>query len=237
MKIAIFSDIHGNLQALRAILQDAQEERVDKMICLGDVIAIGPNSKECLDLIINYNITLLLGNHELYFLRGLENVKGMSEQENEHQKYIRGKLYGHHYDFLEKCPINLTINYKNHKIVLSHFLIENINREDPFYPLSILNDDYNEVLLNNGAEYIFIGHQHRAFKKSIDNVNLIDVGSAGCRKDEITSYYILELKNDIKVEEKRINFNREELINTFEEINYPDKEFISEKFFGIKEDY
>ena len=47
MKIALFSDVHGNLQALNAVLDSIKEEKVDKIICLGDVIAIGPNSREC----------------------------------------------------------------------------------------------------------------------------------------------------------------------------------------------
>ena len=57
-KIAIFSDIHGNLQALESIIKDIKEKRIDNVYCLGDVIGIGPNPKECLDLIINNNIKI-----------------------------------------------------------------------------------------------------------------------------------------------------------------------------------
>ena len=69
MKIAIFSDIHGNLQALESIITDIKKNNYDEVICLGDVIAMGPNPKECLDLIICNNYKMLLGNHELYYLK------------------------------------------------------------------------------------------------------------------------------------------------------------------------
>lgn len=42
-KLAIFSDIHGNLQALEAILKDIKEKEIEDIYCLGDVISIGPN--------------------------------------------------------------------------------------------------------------------------------------------------------------------------------------------------
>ena len=65
-KIAIFSDIHGNLQALKTILEDIDRDSFDEVICLGDVVGIGPNPKECLELIIDSNIKMVKGNHEIY---------------------------------------------------------------------------------------------------------------------------------------------------------------------------
>ena len=51
MKIAIISDIHGNLEALDATLKDIAKRKVDKIICLGDIIAKGTHPKECLERI------------------------------------------------------------------------------------------------------------------------------------------------------------------------------------------
>ena len=55
-KIAIFSDIHGNLEALDAILKDVKKNKISNIYCLGDIIGIGPNPKECLNLIIKNKI-------------------------------------------------------------------------------------------------------------------------------------------------------------------------------------
>ena len=73
-----------------------------------------------------------------------------------------------------------------------------------------------------------------AFKEMINNTELIDIGSCGTRRNDTTSYYILELKNGVTYEEKTINFDREEFINTLNNSNYPDIDMIKRIFFGIK---
>jgi diadenosine tetraphosphatase ApaH/serine/threonine PP2A family protein phosphatase len=61
--IAILSDIHGNLEALRAVLVDARQQGAAAIYCLGDVVGYGPNPRECLDLALGFQLTLL-GNHD-----------------------------------------------------------------------------------------------------------------------------------------------------------------------------
>ena len=64
MKRAIISDIHGNLEALQAVLADARSQGAEDIICLGDIIGYGPNPCECLDLVIESTQVCLLGNHD-----------------------------------------------------------------------------------------------------------------------------------------------------------------------------
>jgi diadenosine tetraphosphatase ApaH/serine/threonine PP2A family protein phosphatase len=60
---AIISDIHGNLEALNAVLADIARHPVEATYCLGDVVGYGPNPRECFDLIMRCRL-VLLGNHE-----------------------------------------------------------------------------------------------------------------------------------------------------------------------------
>jgi len=60
---AIISDIHANLEALRAVLEDARQLGASEIICLGDVVGYGPNPKECIDLAMDFDV-VLRGNHE-----------------------------------------------------------------------------------------------------------------------------------------------------------------------------
>jgi diadenosine tetraphosphatase ApaH/serine/threonine PP2A family protein phosphatase len=62
--IAIISDIHGNLEALQAVLAEIDKRNVDEIVCLGDVIGYGPNPIECLDLIMQRTKVTLMGNHD-----------------------------------------------------------------------------------------------------------------------------------------------------------------------------
>ncbi len=63
MTRAILSDIHGNLEALRAVLDDIDRRGITRLHCLGDIIGYGPNPRECLDLVRSFEICLL-GNHD-----------------------------------------------------------------------------------------------------------------------------------------------------------------------------
>ena len=63
--IAVISDIHGNLEALEAVLEDVSQESVDQIICLGDVVGYGANPNECLERVRTEAVATILGNHDL----------------------------------------------------------------------------------------------------------------------------------------------------------------------------
>ncbi len=60
---AIISDIHGNLEALSAVLEDIRQQQVQRVVCLGDVVGYGPNPRQCIDLVMQMEICVL-GNHD-----------------------------------------------------------------------------------------------------------------------------------------------------------------------------
>lgn len=60
---AIISDIHSNLEALQAVLEDISRQNVKEIYCLGDIVGYGPNPRECVDLVMQCKI-VLLGNHD-----------------------------------------------------------------------------------------------------------------------------------------------------------------------------
>jgi len=66
---AIVSDIHGNEPALLAVMADIEAQKVDEIICLGDVVGYGPRPRQCLVTALDYKLTLL-GNHEEAVLFG-----------------------------------------------------------------------------------------------------------------------------------------------------------------------
>ena len=64
MRIGVISDIHGNLTALQAVLKDLEERRVDEIICLGDIVTLGPLPKETFALLQESGCSFIKGNHE-----------------------------------------------------------------------------------------------------------------------------------------------------------------------------
>ena len=66
MKFAIITDIHGNAPALQAVLNEVDERNdIDHIYCLGDMIAIGPDTNEVLDLLFSrHDVSMISGNHD-----------------------------------------------------------------------------------------------------------------------------------------------------------------------------
>lgn len=64
MSKAIISDIHGNLEALEAVLADIRSQGITDIYCLGDIVGYGPNPRECIDCVMENCKVVLLGNHD-----------------------------------------------------------------------------------------------------------------------------------------------------------------------------
>lgn len=66
MKFAIIADIHANLEALQAVLEDIKAQKCTHYTCLGDVVGYNANPKECLDIIRDMGMPCVKGNHDEY---------------------------------------------------------------------------------------------------------------------------------------------------------------------------
>ena len=66
VKYAILSDIHANLEALLAVLDDARGQGCMHYACLGDIVGYNANPKECLDIVRGMGMPCVKGNHDEY---------------------------------------------------------------------------------------------------------------------------------------------------------------------------
>src|SRR5215203_2484747 len=66
MKFAIIADIHGNWEALQAVLEDSHRQKCTHHLCLGDIVGYNANPKQCLDIVRSMNIPVVKGNHDEY---------------------------------------------------------------------------------------------------------------------------------------------------------------------------
>jgi predicted phosphodiesterase len=65
VRALVVADIHANLEALRAVLEDAERRGgFDVIWCLGDTVGYGPDPVPCLDLLRQYNLVAVAGNHD-----------------------------------------------------------------------------------------------------------------------------------------------------------------------------
>ncbi|RQD87968.1 metallophosphoesterase, partial [Methanosalsum natronophilum] len=119
MQMLIISDIHGNLVALDTVLRKI---KVDKIICLGDLVDYGPMPRECIELIKDMKIPTVRGNHDNAVANRIDcgcgyEYKHLSQVTRE---FTFQELQQQHISFLKKLPLSLTETIDGHKYYFTH---------------------------------------------------------------------------------------------------------------------
>ncbi|MCA9673072.1 MAG: metallophosphoesterase family protein [Myxococcales bacterium] len=121
MRIAIFSDVHSNLEALEAVLRAYDRERIDKIICLGDTVGYGADPQACSERVRSIASVTIVGNHDAavagrmdysYYYEAARNALDMHQSllTEENLKWLRTLPYEHREQGLAFChgsPVNL----------------------------------------------------------------------------------------------------------------------------------
>jgi predicted phosphodiesterase len=103
MKLAVLSDVHANLEALRSVFAFVKEARPDRVFFLGDAVGYGPDPNECLDLLRQFCTVSLQGNHDAAAcdLMGTENFNVFAKAAVDYTRQILSK---DHRIFLSGLP-------------------------------------------------------------------------------------------------------------------------------------
>jgi len=102
-RFAFISDIHGNLVALQAALNEIERIGYDGIICLGDIVGYGPNPIECLELTRERSAYTVQGNHDLAVVDD-EEIKRFNSTARMSIEFTRTQLTKQHCEYLENLP-------------------------------------------------------------------------------------------------------------------------------------
>ena len=109
MKLAVLSDIHGNLLALQAVLADIARQGVDQTVNLGDILSGPLQPAETADLLMTQNLPTIRGNHERQLLALLAQPADLIDPATS-DGYTAGCLSPAHQAWLEALPVSLALN-------------------------------------------------------------------------------------------------------------------------------
>jgi predicted phosphodiesterase len=151
MRYGIFSDVHGNWEALQEVLQFYRKEGIHDYICLGDIVGYGANPKECLDQIRGLNAVCIAGNHD-WAVSGRLNYDVFHESAQEAVDWTRGQLAGEDLAFLNCLPLM----YKNDDFVAVHGTLS----EPENFHYMIYMSDARETFHLMERQVCFVGHSH-----------------------------------------------------------------------------
>jgi predicted phosphodiesterase len=201
---AICSDIHSNLAALSSVLADAEEHKVDRVVCLGDVIGYGPQPLECVDLARKQFEFTILGNPEEAVLYG---AVGFNPKAKAAVDWTRDQFHletededdrNERWQFLGDMPISVE-GEEGSGVQFVHGSPRDPTREYVF-PTDVLNPEKIYGIFEHVERVAFNGHTHAPgvmtesglFKLPQDGDNeyviedekvIINVGSVGQPRD------------------------------------------------------
>ena len=166
MRALIVSDIHSNLEALEAVIADAQQRGgFDSVWCLGDTVGYGPDPEACLDLLLRLtgegrNLVAVAGNHD----RAALNVRESADFNNSAAyaaNWTARRLGKEHRDFLASLPEVTTAHpepVEGHHFTLVHGSLRAPLRE------YLLNEEAAASTFGRlTTDYCLVGHSHMPF--------------------------------------------------------------------------
>jgi len=164
MKVAVFSDIHGNIQALESVLADIKKEECEKIFCLGDLAMAGPEPVKTIELIKELyekgNFELIQGNTDLMIANSdvsIPLVKSafpiMGNALEDDAKIIPDNLK----EFLGNLPMQKELEIEGVKVLLGH---GSPRKNDENIAPDLAIEKIEEMLEGVDADVIFCGHTH-----------------------------------------------------------------------------
>jgi diadenosine tetraphosphatase ApaH/serine/threonine PP2A family protein phosphatase len=150
MRVAVFSDIHANFEALEAVLADVVKQRADRYVCLGDIVGYGANPNECIELLRSLpDCPCLLGNHDAAVLGIPINMRREARQVID---WTRGVLSKTGLWFLQEAEDLI----KWHDITFCHS-----NPYRPRHWYYVAEKTYiSSSFARSKAKILFVGHTH-----------------------------------------------------------------------------
>lgn len=231
IKIAVITDVHGNLPALRAALKVIDELKCDVIYNLGDSIGIGPFPKECLELLLNLeNLEMVMGNHEMYCAYGSPDyIKG---EELHHHMWIEKEIDRELKLKIQKLPFMISKEYFKMKLTFIHYPIEKELGKFKEICKDISPNNLDKLFSGIDSDIVFYGHNH-PFSDIQGKSRYINPGSLGCSKDSLARVTILDVSNNgYTIENLNVPYDKNLIFEEMKRRSVPNEEIISKIFFG-----
>jgi putative phosphoesterase len=176
LRVALISDLHGNLPALEAVLAELDDEPIDELVCLGDV-AIGPHASETIARVRDLRCHVVQGNWDDWLAHGIPELTG----EHGARLVEQGRWWGEQLSvedraYLDALPATLEVPFDGGPVYCFHGSPQ--SHSDAITPET--TDDELESLLGDRQEALLAGgHTHLQFTRPYGRTIFVNPGSVG----------------------------------------------------------
>jgi len=190
-RIALFSDVHGNLAALEAVLEDIASADIEEAYCLGDLVGYGPDPAGVIERIRALGIPTIMGNYD----EGIGNRRGecgcyyATEQAKSDgaasYAFTDTALDDHDHEWLAKLPADIRFEHEGVRILLAHGSPRKINE---YLLLDRQDAQLSRLADAADADVVCVGHVHIPYHRVMTaedgrTVHYVSSGSVGKPKD------------------------------------------------------
>ncbi len=156
MRYALLSDVHGNIEALEAVLEDIDRQGITDIVFLGDAVGYGPNPNECIELLVKRSKILLAGNHDWGAI-GLTDITYFNVYARHALQWTAGIISEENKKTLTSLPVKKEL--KEEDMLLVHSTPK--EPEEWHYLLTLWDAEINFYYFNNAV--CSLGHSHSPF--------------------------------------------------------------------------
>jgi putative phosphoesterase len=242
MRLAVISDIHGNLIALEAVLADIAQQGCDQIICLGDVIEDGPNPRECLHRILGLGCETVMGNTDerMLNLHGQTPDSSMEKLSHLRDFWSANQLDDEDCEQIKKFKPFLNLENDGLKLIACHGSPQS-NTDAIVQSTSGAN--LETFFAGHRADLFVGGHTHRPFCINHFEARVINPGSVGLPyrvpangftgpypknieafRPFVAEYAMLEVrKNGFGVDLRQVNVDPEKVQQSVQNSSMPGK--------------
>ncbi|MEO0896435.1 MAG: metallophosphoesterase family protein [Bacteroidota bacterium] len=245
MKIALFSDVHANMPALKSVLEHMEKEQIDQLYCLGDLVGYAPFPNEVVAEIRKRRISTIAGNHDEAIGFSLPD-DGNRYQIKEGMKsgaisksLTNQLITPDHRAYLKGLPRHLTLEFQQGEEQINLLLVHGSPRKINEYLFEEHDEaDLIQLMTERSVHIMAFGHTHKPFHKVLHKgdrgfLHAINTGSVGKPKDgnphacyvqiEFDDSTTLTQPEGLKVDFIRVPYQLEQVANAIEAGDFPNE--------------
>lgn len=238
MRVAVFSDVHGNLAALDAVLADAAD--VDGFWVVGDLVAHGPHPAAVLHRLMDLpNARFVRGNTDRYVLTG--ELPEMIDPDRDTQLalavarsfgWTSGAIGAHGYEWLAALPIEERVALPDGTTVLLVHASPGRDCGRGIQPTMAEQELRDAGVTDAGVDLIFVGHTHIPTEHTIDGVRVVNLGSVSvpATADRRAMWTLLTAESaGFTIERRYAEYDIEAVTTALDEQHHPSAGWLKSK--------
>ena len=245
-RLAALSDIHGNLPALKAVLEDIKtREKPDAYWILGDLVAFCPWPSQTLARLRALpDAYFLSGNTDRYLITGRrpaamvnsredwENMAQMLRVRDATFRWAVERLSYKDYEFLRDLPTQLELELPDYGPILAVHATPEDDETVILPDMSQTELEARVAEFNLQARLMLCGHTHRPMDRPVGDVRLVNCGSVGLPLDgdPRAAYALLDFDDgQCKVAVHRVDYDREAVLDEMERVEHPGLPWVGQR--------